>query len=95
MKKHLKTLQHGFTMNNPAAIEAFIQKYRLATSSKAKDFRITVEEAGELVACIATINANQNNIQSIEKKLDALIKQISTVQQTPTQVGPLDGGTFR
>ena len=81
-------------MSNPAAIDNFIKKYRLAMSSKAKDFRITVEEAGELVACIALINTNQGDLKNLEKKLDLLIKQATTVQQTPMPSGHMDGGTF-
>lgn len=75
------------------AIDNLIKKYRLALSSKAKDFRLTTEEAGELVACIALINTNQNNIQGIEIKIDTLIKQINAQQNQATS-GPLDGGKF-
>ena len=80
-------------MANPAIIEEFIKKYRLAQTSKSKDIRITVEEAGELVAWIAMINSNQNKLDVIEKKLNLIIELQNKPKEDDEPI--LSGGGFK
>lgn len=81
-------------METNAAIENFIKKYRLALNSKAKDIRITTEEAGDLIASIALIKSDREGIEQLEKALNYLAEQIR-VSSTPTSDGVMDGGTFK
>lgn len=83
-------------MANNAALENFIKKYRLAVTNKSKDIRLTVEEAGELVASIALINLNDKNFSTIHEKLDTLAKAVITNKSNQKSDTPdLDGGSFK
>lgn len=84
-------------MQTNAALENFITKYRLALTSKAKDIRITTEEAGDLVASIALIKSDREGINKLETAINNLASQIQansdgTLQDTNPGI---DGGTFK
>lgn len=81
-------------MGNTATIETFIKKYRLALSNKSKDIRITIEEAGELVAWIAMINSNQETIQNIDAKITDILKMLQSAPIQQTSDDAMDGGLF-
>lgn len=81
-------------MTNNAAIENFIKKYRIALKSQSKDIRITVEEAGDIVASIALINSGTESIDRLEKTINLLKQEIQNNSQTVTQPN-MDGGQFK
>lgn len=81
-------------MANAAIIEEFIKKYRLAQTSKSKDFRITIEEAGDLVAWIAMINSNQSKMDNMTKKLDLIAELLKKLPE-PESAPIMNGGGFK
>jgi translation initiation factor 2B subunit (eIF-2B alpha/beta/delta family) len=84
-------------MANNAALENFIKKYRLAVTNKSKDIRLTVEEAGDLVASIAMINLHDEKLLNVHSKLDTILKALTTVssQQAKPSDDGVDGGSFK
>lgn len=80
-------------MNN-AAIENFIKKVRLAQNAKAKDLRLTLEEAQDLIASIAMINNHTDKLSEVVTKLDDISKSLSQPQSTGKASGGVNGGTF-
>ena len=79
-------------MTRQSAIDFFIKKVKLAQNSNAKDLRLTLEEAQDLVCAIATINSNQELIQDLNKKLDDIYKKVS---MNITQTSGINGGVFK
>jgi hypothetical protein len=90
-------MKENKVMKTNAAIESFIKKYRLALTSKAKDIRITTEEAGDLIASIALIKSDREALEQLKESIDALAKQTQAKIITSThdlQPG-IDGGGFK
>lgn len=72
-------------------IESFIRKYRTAQSAKAKELRITFEEATDLIAAFALIN---NGKENINQKLDNILKSLTELKSQDSEDTYLDGGKF-
>lgn len=75
------------------SIKNFIDKVRLANSSKSKDLRLTIEEANDLVSWIAMIQINSESIELLHTKIDKLTKASTPIynEQNPK----MDGGKFK
>ena len=85
-------------MEDSIAIKNFITKVRLARSSNAKDLRLTMEEAQDLVSWIAMINANQESIETIQKlnqKMDRILNMILSKEEKDLTVPKINGGGFK
>jgi len=78
-----------------SVIESFINKFKLAQSSKSKDIRITVEEAGDLINAIASINSDRSEIERLSKKIDALSSHVKNIPLVAPNNGGVDGGGFK
>ncbi len=80
-----------------SAIEKFIKKYKLANDSKNKDFRITVEEAFDIISEISSLKSSETSLVEIKTNLknleNALKTQINKTQSNPN--GDIDGGGFK
>ena len=81
-------------MTNNAAIENFIKKVRLAQTTKSKDFRLSLEEAIELVNSIALINNQEEHLKGLETKIDGLIRLLKAKPIQEPQTGGINGGEF-
>lgn len=67
----------------------FTKKYRSAINSKSREFRMSVEEAGELLSYIA-----RNNIefQDLSNKIDLILERLNNNHNSTDDY--MDGGRF-
>ena len=83
-------------METNAAIENFIKKYRLAISSKAKDIRITTEEAGDLVASIALMKSSNEALKELQRVVTQMHTDLAEkISNSGGSSGSIDGGGFK
>ena len=79
-------------MNN-ASIESFLKKYRLAIANESKEIRLTLNEVGDIVASIAQLNLQNDQIAKLHTKVDNLTKLLVENNSNTSSIG-LDGGKF-
>jgi predicted DNA-binding transcriptional regulator YafY len=80
---------------NSGAIENFIKKYRLAQNTKSKDFRLTIEEAGDLIAGIALLNNQSELLKELLEKTEEILKESKKVKVEVPRSDGIDGGSFK